>query len=180
MSVALAPYPTATDGRADAQADRHMSALMGAIGSARAARAEHDVKPSAKVPLRLRTASEEIRGVLTEHAALIEFLVRTDGAPVVEAPGGERPRGSVLSVAGDVEVLVGLLGLVDAAHELERVERSLKKLEKDIVGLEKRLANKGFVDKAPPEVVAEAREQLEGLKRQKARLEEARELAKEL
>ena len=180
VSVALAPYPTATDGRADAQADRHMSALMGAIGSARAARAEHDVKPSAKVPLRLRTASEEIRGVLTEHAALIEFLVRTDGAPVVEAPGGERPRGSVLSVAGDVEVLVGLLGLVDAAHELERVERSLKKLEKDIVGLEKRLANKGFVDKAPPEVVAEAREQLEGLKRQKARLEEARELAKEL
>ena len=59
-------------------------------------------------------------------------------------------------------------------------QRRKKKLEKDIVGLEKRLANKGFVDKAPPEVVAEAREQLEGLKRQKARLEEARELAKEL
>ena len=86
----------------------------------------------------------------------------------------------MLTVAGDVEVLVGLVGLVDAAHEEDRIQRSIKKIDKDIESLDKRLGNKSFVDKAPPEVVAEAREQLEGLRRQKARLLEGLSLVDEL
>jgi valyl-tRNA synthetase len=85
-----------------------------------------------------------------------------------------------VSVAGDVEVLVGLAGLVDPAKEAERVERGVKKLDKDIAVLEKRLASENFVKNAPPEVVAEARALLEQLKRQKERLLEAKALVKEL
>jgi valyl-tRNA synthetase len=79
-----------------------------------------------------------------------------------------------------VEVLVGLLGLVTANKEAERIERSLRKLDKDIGTLQKRLDNRAFVEKAPPEVVAEARGQLAALERQKGRLEEARKLIDEL
>jgi valyl-tRNA synthetase len=69
---------------------------------------------------------------------------------------------------------------VDAKHEEDRIGRGIKKLDKDIAGLAGRLKNPKFVEKAPPEVVAEAREQLDGLERQKARLEEARALVGEL
>jgi valyl-tRNA synthetase len=178
-SVALAPYPTEADGRADERAEREFDTVMRAIGAARSVRSEHDVPPSAEVPLHLR-ASAELGALLASEQRLISFLVRTKGAPVIEAPGGPRPRAHVLTVAGDVEVLVGLLGLVDAKHEKDRVERGKKKLAKDIEGLEKRLSNPAFVEKAPPEVVAEARDQLAALKRQLARLEEASSLADEL
>jgi valyl-tRNA synthetase len=85
-----------------------------------------------------------------------------------------------MSVAGDVEVLVGLRGLVDPAKEEARIERETKKVDKDIANLQKRLDSPAFAEKAPKEVVAEAKEQLEALRRTRARLEEALVLAREL
>jgi valyl-tRNA synthetase len=179
-SIALSPYPTETDGRSDANAERDMGALMGAIGAARTVRSEHGLDKKDKVPLELRTENAAVRELLTAEARFIEFLVVTEGAPQVAAPGGARKRGTVVSAAGDIEVLVGLLGLVDPKKEEERIERTLKKVEKDIDVMNKRLSNKNFVDNAPPEVVTEARAQLDQLDRQRARLIEARSLVAEL
>ena len=179
-SIALAPYPTEEDGRHDTGVEKQMGVLMNAISAARSARTEHEVHPGARVPLVLRAADSSVRDVLSAQSALLEFLVRTDGNPSIEPAGGPRPSGYVMSVAGEVEVLVGLKGLVEPEKEKERIERTIKKLDKDIQGLDKRLANKNFVAKAPPEVVAEAKEQLDALKRQKERLGEALGLVDEL
>jgi valyl-tRNA synthetase len=180
ISIALAPYPTADDGRADANAERDMDILMAAIGAARTVRSEHELKPSDKVPLELRATDESVRELLEAQSQLITFLVGTEGAPRVQKPGGARPSGSVLSVAGDVEVLVGLKGLVDPKKEEQRIDRAIAKLEKDIAVLEKRLSSENFVKSAPPEVVAEARALLEQLKRQREQLIEAKALVAEL
>ncbi|HET9957906.1 MAG TPA: hypothetical protein VFQ61_25585, partial [Polyangiaceae bacterium] len=118
--------------------------------------------------------------LLTSEARFIEHLVGTQGKVVIGAAHGERPRGTVVSVTGDVEVLVNLLGLVDAKKEHDRIERQLKKVTKDVTVMQKRLENPNFVNNAPPEVVSEAKAQLEQLQRQKVRLEEARVLATEL
>ncbi len=179
-SIALAPYPTAADGRKDEAAEAQMGALMQAISAARAVRSEHGISPAAHVALTLRAHDAALRELLARELRTIEFLGRTDGAPAIEDAGGERPKGFVLSVAGEVEVLVGLRGLVSADAEKDRIERAIKKTQKDIDVMEKRLANPKFVENAPPEVVVEAREQLAALKRQVARLEEARGLVGEL
>jgi valyl-tRNA synthetase len=180
VSIALAPYPTRADGRDDADAERQMNALMGAIGAARSVRSEHGVHPGAAVPLVLRSHDAELRALLERERALVAFLVKTDGEPAVEETGGERPKGSVLSVAGGVEVLVGLRGLVDAEVEKQRIERGVQKTQKDIDVLGKRLGNPKFVENAPAEVVSEAREKLAELERQLAGLEAARALVREL
>ena len=180
VSIALGPYPSTADGRVDEPAERLMTALMQAVSAARTVRSEHDVKDSVKVPLTLRTADRELSDMLSAQSRSIEFLVKTDGSPRIEPLGGERPRGTVLSVAGEIEVLVGLRGLVDPQKELERVERELKKLAKDLSGLEKRLSNPNFASNAPADVVAQARQQKAALDRQRARLEEARSLVSEL
>jgi valyl-tRNA synthetase len=88
--------------------------------------------------------------------------------------------GYVVSVAGDVEVLIGLIGLVEPEHERDRITRQVKKLDKDVDGLDKRLGNPKFADKAPPEVVAEARTLLLSLKAQRERLVTALEFVDEL
>jgi valyl-tRNA synthetase len=180
VSVALAPYPTASDGRDDQRAERDMELVMSAIGAARTARSEHGVHPADKVPLELRSADGRARELFAAEARGIEFLVGTAGPVGIAAPGGARPAGTVLDVAGDVEILVGLRGLVDKSKEAERVERGLKSVEKDIAVMTKRLENKNFIANAPPEVVAEARAQLAQLERQRARLLEARGLVDEL
>jgi valyl-tRNA synthetase len=180
VSIAFAAYPTRADGRTDEEAERAMGTVMAVIGAARSMRSEHEVPPSAKVKLTLRTADAAVRVLLAAQSRFVEFLVRTDGMPEIEEPGGARPAGTTTAVAADVEVLVSLKGLVDASKEKERIERTLKKIEKDVQVLEKRLKNPNFVANAPADVVEQAREQLGALERQKQRLNEARGLVAEL
>ena len=179
-SIALSRYPTAESGRADLSAEVHFDLLCKIITSARSIRNEHDVHPSTAIPLTLRTDQSDLRGVLEQESAAIRFLVRTAGVPVIEQRDAARPRGSAVAVAGDVEVLVGLRGLVDVVRETERVDRSLAKLLKEAESLERRLSNSAFVEKARAEVVAQAREQLSSLRSQIQQLLDAKALIDEL
>ena len=180
VSIALAPYPTAADGRVDADAERDMALVMAAIGAARTVRSEHDIKPGDSVQVELRASDAKLRSLLAEQSRFIAFLVRTEGAPTISETGGERPKGSVLTVAGDVDVLVNLRGVVDPLKEKERVERKLKKIEKDLEVMEKRLTNANFLKNAPPEVLVEANAQKATLLREQVNLTESLKWVDEL
>ncbi len=180
VSIALSPYPTAADGRVDLDAERDMTALMAVIGAARTVRSEHEIAPSDGVKLELRSRDPTLRALLEEQTRFVTFLVRTEGAPAVVDAGGERPKGAVLTVAGEVDVLVNLRGLVDPAKEKERVERKLKKIQKDLEIMEKRLTNANFLKNAPPEVVVEANAQKQTLEREQLNLSESLKWVDEL
>jgi len=75
---------------------------------------------------------------------------------------------------------VNLKGLVSAADERERIERELKKIDKEIAVIDKKLSAKGFVDRAPKEVVEETQGQRRAMVEARGRLEESRKLADEL
>src|SRR4029079_18171704 len=87
-SIAVAPYPTGDDARTDPEAEHAFAIVMNAIGAARATRSEHEVHPGDQVPLELRTGDPKARDVLSAESTLIRFLVKTEGAPIVAAPGG--------------------------------------------------------------------------------------------
>jgi len=180
VSIALAPYPGANEAFDDVESERLMQAVIDVISAARSVRNEHDLHPSATVPLFLRTADDAVRATLAAQSGLIQFLVRTSGAPELLASGSERPQGAVVHVAGAVEVFVVLRGVVDPAKEEERIARVRKKLLKDKSNLEQRLNNPKFLEKAPPEVVAEVRDQLTAVCRQLDQLDVAHDLIQEL
>jgi valyl-tRNA synthetase len=180
VSLALASYPNAASAPRDLEAERDMGAVQAVIGAARSMRSEHEVHPGAEIPLVLRTDDARIAALLASEARAIRTLVKTVGAPTIEGRGAARPSGAVMHMAAETEVLVPLKGLVEPAKEAARVERELKKTDKDIAAIEKKLALPGFADKAPPEVVVESKAQLEELKRKRVALEEAQKLASEL
>jgi valyl-tRNA synthetase len=188
-SVAFGPYPTreAEAGSVDAGVESQMALLQQVISAGRTIRSEHEIDAKdrrAELPMRIRSASPEALAFLAGHAEAIRMLVRTKGDPVLEPLGGPREPGTTVSVVpssqGPIEVLVLLKGLVDAAAELARIDRETKKIDKDIAAIEKKLGSPGFVDRAPKEVVDEARQQRESLVGARQRLEAARELAAEL
>ncbi|MFO0549455.1 MAG: valine--tRNA ligase [Polyangiaceae bacterium] len=179
-SLALAPFPTKDVARRDLDAEREMTALQEIIGAARSIRSEHGIHPGAEIELTLRTSDPTSRALLEREGVAVRTLVKTKGAPTLVAAGAARPRGAVMSTVHDVDVLVSLVGLVEPSKEADRVEREIKKTEKDIAALEKKLALPSFADKAPPEVVAESKADLERLKRRRAGLDEARAIAAEL
>ncbi|MDX2052914.1 MAG: valine--tRNA ligase [Polyangiaceae bacterium] len=180
LSIALSPYPTRESGPVDPTAEAAVQLLTSVITAARTIRSDHDLDKTAKVPLELRTHDPDSLALLNEQSALIQWFVKTDGAPRVGVPEAQRPAGAVTAVAGNVEVLVGLRGLLDPAKEEARIERNLKKIERDIVGLEARLKNENFLKNAPADVVEVTSKELETLRVQRLALLDAKKLLLEL
>jgi valyl-tRNA synthetase len=180
VSLCLASFPDVSVAAEDVSAERDMNALMGIVTAARTIRSEHEVHPGAAIEVTLRTDDAALRSLLERESVAVQTLVKTKGAPALTPRGAARPQGAVMHATADADVLVSLVGLVDPGKEAARVEREIKKVEKDIAALEKKLSLPSFAEKAPPEVVAESKVQLEELKRQRTALEEARGIAGEL
>jgi valyl-tRNA synthetase len=182
-SVAFGPYPTVADGLPDAHVMEQMEIFKAVVTAARTIRSEHEIEPRADVPLTLRADGDEARKLLEARLASIGFLVRSK-APAVEKTGGARAAGTTVSVVpsalGTIEVLVGLKGLVTKDAELVRIERELKKIDKDLAAIDKKMSSKGFLERAPKEVVDETNRQKAQLEAARARLDEAKKLADEL
>jgi len=179
-SVALERFPQAGDAPRDEAVETRVETLKNVIVAARTVRSEHGLKWADPIPLVVRGADAFVR----EHAAEIKRLTNCKDEPTFADAGGARPKGFTMSVvpaaSGPIEVLVGLAGLVEAKHERERVEREIKKCDKDLAALDKKLSSPNFTDKAPKDVVEEARAQKKAIEEARARLAEALALVDEL
>jgi valyl-tRNA synthetase len=185
-SIAFGPYPGENEKLAldDPAAEKEMDLVKSVVVAARTVRSEHEVHPGAAVPLGVRADSDATRALVERNASALEQLVKTSDTIAFEKLGGARAPGTVTSIVpseqGPIEVLVNLKGLVTREHEIERIERERKRIERDLAAIEKKLSSKGFVDRAPKEVVDEAHAQKQALLDARARLDEAKKLAEEL
>jgi valyl-tRNA synthetase len=74
---------------------------------------------------------------------------------------------------GPMEVHVDLSRFIDVGAERKRLEKERENLAKQITGIESKLANKSFVDRAPAEVVGQQRAKLLELQNQLTSVEAA-------
>ncbi|MEN9265975.1 MAG: hypothetical protein Q6K99_07030, partial [Thermostichales cyanobacterium BF4_bins_65] len=75
-------------------------------------------------------------------------------------------------VAGSVQILLPLQGIVDVGSLQRKLEKDLEKIHKEISSIQSRLDNPNFVGKAPPEILEKNRHQLSELQQQAAILEQ--------
>lgn len=153
----------------DEALEKRFARLQDTIVAVRNVRAVYDIPPGQKVKLLLRT-SEEVAGDIRETESQFDQLARV----VIEAAGAEveRPAASASFSLDDADGFIPLEGLIDRDKEVARQQKEADRLTKLITGSEKKLSNENFVAKAPPEVIAGAREQLESLKGQLASVEQ--------
>ena len=78
---------------------------------------------------------------------------------------------SSTALAGDLEILVPMAGLIDASAEIERLEREITKFETEMSKISGKLANDNFVQRAPEQVVAKERDRLGEVESAVARLQ---------
>lgn len=84
----------------------------------------------------------------------------------------ERPEKSVAALVGRTKIFVPLGDAVNVEKEKKRVSEKILEIERFLSGIEKKLANRSFLDKAPPEVVEKERSKLKKFRREADNLKE--------
>ncbi len=136
------------------EAAARIETAMEIIKAVRAIRVEAEAAPSRKVSVIVRTdtLADNIEAV-TSHICKIANVESI----TVESASAEAPDDVMSQVITGGDILVPLDELVDRAAEIERLEKEKKRLEGEVMRVEKKLANQGFVSKAPAAVVEEER-----------------------
>jgi valyl-tRNA synthetase len=149
------------------EAKAEMDWVVRLITEIRAVRAEMNVPAGAQIPCVVQGASPEMLARLQRHAGYILRLARLQA---VTPFAGELPKGAVQIILGEATFALPLAEIIDIAAERERLQKAIAKAEGEISGIEKRLANPGFLAKADPEVVEDTREKRDTLVEQRERL----------
>ncbi len=85
-----------------------------------------------------------------------------------------------MALVDEMQILIPLAGLIDKEAESKRLSKSIEKLEKSLQGLQGRLKNPAFLEKAPQKVLdqvhAQEAEQTEQLKQLSIQLEKIKNM----
>ncbi len=165
QSLALQSYPVAEKTLINPELESDFDLITGIIRTIRNLRSDAEIKPGLKITVILQSESEKERNILTFgqeyviNLGKVENLTITDQVPenIGQVIGG---------VYGTVQVLIPLTGVIDIAVLRAKLEKKLQKVEGDIKSTSGKLSNPNFVNKAAPEVVEIARNNLAELEKQ--------------
>jgi valyl-tRNA synthetase len=147
-----AAWPQADARTLHPEAVKEVDWLIRLVSDIRAARAELNVPPGAKLPLHVREAGDITTSRLARQQAAIGRLARVDTV------AGEPPVGAAAQIVVDEATFVlPLEGVIDIAAEKARLEKGKAAAEKERDSLAGRLDNPSFVERAKPEAVEKAR-----------------------
>jgi valyl-tRNA synthetase len=168
-SVMIAAWPELPKDWQDASLESRFERLQDTIVAVRNVRAVYNIGPTTPLTLYMRCPSEvaaDMQDVSDQFDNLAKTVLQAAGADV------ERPPASANFALADADGFIPLEGVIDVKAEIKRLEKEADKLRGFILGHEKKLANEGFVQKAPEHVVADVRETLANLKSQLESIEQ--------
>ena len=164
----LQQWPEYDDARSFPAEEAAMASIMEAISAVRTRRSEMNVPPSKKAHLTVATAKSDVFALgeaFLKRLAYAEMVTITADAPADQ-------KGMVSAVTADATMFMPLSELVDLEKEKARLTKDLGKKQGELKGLDAKLSNPGFLNKAPADVVAAEQERAEKLRALIAKLEE--------
>jgi valyl-tRNA synthetase len=151
-SIIISPWPKAQpqwDFTAEAGT---MNIIMEAIKGIRNLRAESNVPMGKKAPVILAPADDEMARILKTYEVYFHTLAFADKVTILSKTDS-KPDNAVVTVVPGVEVYLQLKDLIDVDKETARVQKEMDGLQKEIDKVSKKLANAGFLAKAPTAVI---------------------------
>lgn len=157
-SIIVSSWPQYDANREAPEAVKEMGLLMDVIRAVRNVRAEVNVPMSKKIELLVKPANDDVLCILQGNEDYIRRFSNTSRLEV--STDLKHPEKSMTAIVSGVELYFPLSGLIDITQERARLEKELHTLQGEVDRVENKLANVGFVAKAPAKVIEEEREKL--------------------
>jgi len=156
QSIALQPYPMAQLEKIDESSEQWVKELKQLVDACRNLRGEMQISPATKVPLIVQ-GNEELLKAYTPYllslAKLSNVVIDSTGAVI-----DEKATHAPVVIINNHRLLLEVE--VDIAAERIRLGKEISRLESEIAKANAKLSNQSFVDRAPPDVVAQEQQRL--------------------
>lgn len=163
-SIVVASYPVFDEQYIDVQANDNMTKLIEVIRSIRNIRSEVNTPLSKPIPVYIQANNEENKQLFE---SMREYIVRFVNPSELVIDSTIHVDGESMSAIIDgAQIVLPLVGLINVFDEIKRLEKEKEKLIAEVERVAKKLANKGFVDKAPEKVIEAERAKGESYKEQ--------------
>ena len=157
-TIMLQPFPEFDAAQVDEAALRDLEWIKDTIIAVRNIRAGMNIAPGKPLEVMLRGASADAQRRVAENSNFLKAMARLDSIRITE--DGETVPVCVTKLVEGAEILIPMADLINKEDELARLDKEQEKTEKEIAAIEGKLANEGFVSRAPEAVVAKERERL--------------------
>jgi valyl-tRNA synthetase len=154
-------WPTPNDELRDEVAEEAYERVRSLVTAIREVRATNQVKPKRQITLHVNGPLEDD---IARWSPLVETLAGVDTVTADDPEGAS----SSFMFEGEEYQLSNLADALDAGAERDRLEKELASIEKNMKGIQGRLSNPGYVDKAPEHLVQQTRDQLAQLEKDHA------------
>jgi len=154
-SIMVAAWPEADRSRDDREAREQMETLISLITKVRNIRSVMNIPVSAWLQVHIASTDERAKSLVTANAEQFKRLARVEAIHIGDAlpPLDDAAR----DIVAGMEIAVPFGGFIDKAKERERVSKEIARKENEVKGMQARLGNPSFVDRAPREVVEQTR-----------------------
>ena len=170
-SIMISDWPVYKEEWNYKENEEEIDTIKEAVRNIRNIRAEMNVAPSKKVQVFVVSDKEEVRAIF-EHSKVFFKTLGHASEVTVQADKAGIGEDAVSVVTSNETIYMPLAELVDIEKEVERLTKEKEKMLKEIERVEKKLANQGFVSKAPQKVIDEEKAKEEKYKATLAQVEE--------
>jgi len=143
--------------------------LINIISLIRSTRSELNVPAKARVDIYLEP-NKNLENLFNLYSAPLNNMARVN--PTL-AKKPDQNEGLVQIITNDGLIYLSLKDIIDFKIESERLSKNLKKIETEIVKINKKLSDKSFISNAPVEVINEQKERLNDYTISKNKIEKA-------
>ena len=157
-SIMLAQWPEADHELINGDAEAEMEWLKSIIVAVRTIRSESNIPPGDELGLILGNTVADDSARVTRHKQALAKLAKV--ASITIAKSGEEQPPTLSALAGTIEVMVPMAGVIDIDKELARLDKELDRLTAERGRLAGKLSNDNFVARAPADVVDKERAKL--------------------
>jgi valyl-tRNA synthetase len=130
------------------------------VSAIRSVRSQAGVAPKTELKAYVRASAELCQLYKQADADIrrLATLSSLDASPTLSRPGQ-----CLVAIGKGFEAYVPAEGLIDIAKEKQRLTGEVARIGKIVAGIDAKLGNAAYVDKAPPEVVEQSRAQRENM-----------------
>jgi valyl-tRNA synthetase len=163
QTITLAAFPTVRSDWVDPSVEAEIGLLQDVVITIRTARAERTVKPSERITATIDGGNPEQVRTLTEQKGYVLALAGLTSLEFGAVPAGaDEALETVTRMCDDLRVHIRM-PKADRGAEIEKLRKQLAETEREMTGIDAKLANEQFVSRAPARLVDDTRARRQAL-----------------